>query len=104
MDNQIQQIMHKPLFYNRKNVYLSDEDDRAIDIELCPRCNNVRLVYDCPVEGCQQKGHTGQLCRACTLCIARCVVCGRCINDGEYEETFSLELLCSDCWRLQVKS
>ncbi|XP_039056920.1 F-box protein SKIP14-like isoform X2 [Hibiscus syriacus] len=103
MDNQIQQIVHKPLFYNRRNVYLSCEDDRAIDIEMCPRCNNVRLVYDCPVEGCQQKGHSGQLCRACTLCIARCVECGQCINDGEYEETFSLELLCSDCWRLQIK-
>ncbi|KAK8657383.1 hypothetical protein V6N13_035624 [Hibiscus sabdariffa] len=82
MDNQIQQIVHKPLFYNRRNVYLSCEDDRAIDIELCPRCNNVRLVYDCPVEGCQQRDHSGQLCRACTLCIARCIECGRCINDG----------------------
>ncbi|GMI99775.1 RCAR3 INTERACTING F-BOX PROTEIN 1 [Hibiscus trionum] len=104
MDNQIQQIEHKPLFYNRRNVYLSCEDDRAIDIETCPRCNNVRLVYDCPVEGCQQRDHSGQPCRACTLCIARCIECGRCINDGEYEETFSLELLCSDCWRLQIKS
>ncbi|PPD79739.1 hypothetical protein GOBAR_DD23346 [Gossypium barbadense] len=101
MDNQIQQIMHKPHFYNRRNVC---EDDRAIDIEMCLRCENVRLVYDCPAEGCQQKDHTAQLCRGCTLCIPRCVQCGRCINDGEYEETFSLELLCSDCWRLQIKS
>ncbi|XWS63804.1 hypothetical protein CRYUN_Cryun06bG0133400 [Craigia yunnanensis] len=102
MDNQIQQIVHKPHFYNRRNVYLSCEDDRAIDIEMCPRCLNMRLVYDCPAEGCQRKEHTAQLCRACILCILRCVQCGRCINDSEYEETFCLELLCSDCWKLQL--
>ncbi|XVF85168.1 hypothetical protein PTKIN_Ptkin17bG0096600 [Pterospermum kingtungense] len=101
MDNQIQPIVHKPHFYHRGNVYISCEDDRAIDIEMCPRCQNMRLVYDCPAEGCQQE-HAAQLCRACTLCITRCVQCGRCINDGEYEETFCLELLCSDCWKLQL--
>ncbi|XVF43795.1 hypothetical protein PTKIN_Ptkin02bG0069300 [Pterospermum kingtungense] len=103
MDNHIQQqILHKPHFYTRRNVYLSCEDDRAIDIEMCPRCQNMRLVYDCPSEGCQQKQHAAELCRACTLCILRCVQCGRCINDSEYEETFCLELLCSDCCKLQL--
>ncbi|XWS34630.1 hypothetical protein CRYUN_Cryun21dG0054500 [Craigia yunnanensis] len=102
MDNQIQQIVHKPHFYHRGNVYISCDDDRAIDIEMCPICQNMRLVYDCPAEGCQLTEHAAQLCRACTLCIARCVQCGRCINDSEYEETFCLELLCSDCWKLQL--
>ncbi|XVF02674.1 hypothetical protein REPUB_Repub04eG0194700 [Reevesia pubescens] len=102
LDKQMQQIVHKPHFYNGRNVYLSCEDDRAIDIEMCHRCQNMRLVYDCPAEGCLRKEHDAQLCRACTICIARCVQCGRCINDGEYEETFSLELLCSDCWKLQL--
>ncbi|XP_022776240.1 F-box protein SKIP14-like [Durio zibethinus] len=97
MDNQIQQIVHKPHFYNRRNVYLSCGDDRAVDIEMCPRCQSMRLVYDCPVECCQWKDHAAHSCRACTLCISRCVQCGRCINDNEYEETFCLELLCSDC-------
>ncbi|OMO81416.1 hypothetical protein COLO4_23604 [Corchorus olitorius] len=102
MDDQVQQNVQKPHFYNRGNVYLSCEDDRPIDIDMCPRCQNMRLVYDCPAEGCQRKEHNAQLCRACTLCIARCVQCGRCINDSEYEETFCLELLCSNCWRLQL--
>ncbi|KAB5545203.1 hypothetical protein DKX38_013315 [Salix brachista] len=99
LDSHTQQNAHKPHFYHRGNFYLSCEDDRAIDIEMCPRCQNLRLVYDCPAEGCQGKEHPSRACRACTLCIARCVQCGRCINDSEYEETFCLELLCSDCWK-----
>ncbi|KAE8023628.1 hypothetical protein FH972_009303 [Carpinus fangiana] len=97
VDSQIQQNAYKPHFYNRGNVYLSCDDDRAIDLETCPRCQNLRLVYDCPAEGCQGKEHATQVCRACTLCIARCSQCGCCINDSEYEETFCLELLCSEC-------
>lgn len=90
--------IHKPHFYNKRNLYLSCDDDRKIDIEMCPRCQKMRLVYDCPAEVCQGKEHDAdQVCRACTLCIARCVQCGRCINDGEYEETFCLEVLCSGC-------
>lgn len=96
-----QKNAHKPHFYNRGNFYLLGDDDRAIDIEMCPRCQNLRLVYDCPADGCQVKENAAQVCRACTLCIARCVQCGRCINDGEYEETFCLEWLCSDCFKQQ---
>ncbi|KAL5826994.1 hypothetical protein ACOSQ3_018839 [Xanthoceras sorbifolium] len=94
-DSTMQQNAHKPHFYYRGNFYLSCEDDRAIDIEMCPRCQNLKLVYDCPAEGCQV--NPSLECRACILCIARCVQCGRCINDSEYEETFCLELLCSYC-------
>ncbi|KAK8488861.1 hypothetical protein V6N11_071061 [Hibiscus sabdariffa] len=28
--------------------------------------------------------------------------CGQCINDSEYEESFSLEYLCSDCCKLEL--
>lgn len=91
----------KPYFYHRDRMYLSCEDDRTIDIETCPRCQKLRLVYDCPAEVCQGREHASQACRACILCIARCVQCGRCINDNEYEETFCLELLCSDCSKQQ---
>lgn len=99
MDSQNQNNATKPHFYHRGQLYLSCDDDRAIDIEMCPRCQNLRLVYDCPAEGCKGKDHVTQVCRACTLCIPRCVQCGWCINDGEYEETFCLELLCSGCWK-----
>ncbi|KAJ4849304.1 hypothetical protein Tsubulata_046517 [Turnera subulata] len=103
MDSQLQQNLRKPHVYHRGNFYLSCEDDRAIDIEMCPRCENLRLIYDCPVENCQGKEHPTKICRACTLCIPRCVQCGRCINDSEYEETFCLECLCSDCLKCQEK-
>ncbi|KAJ4959701.1 hypothetical protein NE237_019611 [Protea cynaroides] len=90
---------HNPRFYHSGHLSHSCDDDRAIDIEMCPRCQNLRLVYDCPADSCQGKQSDSQLCRACTLCIARCVQCGRCINDSEYEETFCLDLLCSSCWK-----
>ncbi|KAL6566548.1 hypothetical protein OROGR_002163 [Orobanche gracilis] len=94
----------KPHFYHQGNFYLPFDDDRAIDIEMCPRCKKFRLVYDCPAEGCQVKDNTAsQMCRACTLCIARCAHCGRCISDNEYEETFCLDLLCSDCFKQMLK-
>ncbi|XP_077250478.1 F-box protein SKIP14-like [Tasmannia lanceolata] len=87
----------KPHYYH---LPLSCDDECVIDIEMCPRCQNVRLVYDCPVEGCQGKQPVAQQCRACIFCIPRCVQCGRCINDNEYEETFCLDLLCLGCWKL----
>ncbi|KAI4304924.1 hypothetical protein MLD38_040381 [Melastoma candidum] len=88
---------NKPHFYRRGNLYLPCQDNRVIDIEMCPRCEKARLVYDCPDEACMVKDAVSQACRACTLCIARCIQCGRCISDTEYEETFCLELLCSNC-------
>ncbi|KAK2969791.1 hypothetical protein RJ640_028071 [Escallonia rubra] len=87
--------IHKPRFYHEGQLYLSLDDDRAIDIETCPRCQEIRQVYDCPADSC--KKHATQLCRACTVCISRCVGCGCCINDSEYEETFCLEMLCFNC-------
>ncbi|CAL1413465.1 unnamed protein product [Linum trigynum] len=96
-DSSKQQKVRQPLYYQRANPYLPCDDDRAIDIEMCPKCHNHRLVYDCPAESCQQGEHSSPACRACTLCILRCAQCGRCINDSEYEETFCLELLCAFC-------
>ncbi|XP_042499318.1 F-box protein SKIP14-like [Macadamia integrifolia] len=100
LENCQQPRAYKARFYhNGGHLSPCCDDDRAIDIEMCPRCQNLRLVYDCPSEICQAKQGASQLCRACTLCIARCVQCGRCINDSEYEETFCLDLLCSSCWK-----
>lgn len=97
-----QQNDHKPHFYHRGNLYLLCDDERAIDIEICPRCQKLRLVYDCPAEGCQERERdVAQQCRACRLCIPRCFQCGCCINDNEYEETFCLDWLCSDCFKLK---
>ncbi|CAH2045441.1 unnamed protein product [Thlaspi arvense] len=93
-----QQCVQKPRFYHRGETCVSCDDDRVLDVEMCPKCQNSRLVYDCPAEDCRGKGEEGsEECRACSLCIQRCFQCGRCINDSEYEETFCLEFLCSDC-------
>ncbi|PWA96405.1 F-box domain, cyclin-like protein [Artemisia annua] len=86
-----------PHYYHRGNSYQPSDDDRDIDVEVCPRCQNVRLVYDCPADSCQVKDQCVALCRACIHCIPRCAQCGRCVHNSEYEETFSLEYLCSEC-------
>lgn len=89
----------KPRFFHSGYSSLSYDDESPIDIETCPKCQKLRLVYDCPANNCQGKQASAQQCRACIFCTARCVHCGRCINDGEYEETFCLDLLCGCCWR-----
>ncbi|KAL3526332.1 hypothetical protein ACH5RR_010988 [Cinchona calisaya] len=96
-DIQNQTGAQKPRFFRAGQLYLSFDDERAIDIETCPRCQQLRQVYDCPVDSCRGKPHTSQVCKACTFCIARCINCGRCLNNCDYEETFCLDLLCLDC-------
>ncbi|KAI4350563.1 hypothetical protein L6164_005010 [Bauhinia variegata] len=93
----------KPLFYRGRFSYLTCEDDRPIDIDMCPRCQKPKVVYDCPAEFCQQKHQAAQPCRGCKLCIARCVNCGRCLKDCDvYDETLFLELLCLNCWTMDM--
>ncbi|KAL3511405.1 hypothetical protein ACH5RR_030806 [Cinchona calisaya] len=103
-DKKPQEKARKPHFYLRGKFYILCDDERTVDVEVCPICQKMRLVYDCPSEGCQLKEHDTQLCRACALCISRCAQCGRCINDGEYEETFCLDYVCSDCFQYLPKS
>ncbi|KAK4417860.1 F-box protein SKIP14 [Sesamum alatum] len=88
---------YKPRFYRAGQLYLSLEDERAIDVETCPRCQHARTVYDCPADSCQAKIHSANACRACIFCIARCITCGCCLDNRAYEETFCLDLLCLDC-------
>ncbi|KAJ8615661.1 hypothetical protein MRB53_035033 [Persea americana] len=89
-------------FFHSGYSLSSRNDEWPLDIEMCPRCQKLRLVYDCPVQSCQGKQIATQQCRACTFCIARCVQCGRCVNDSEYEETFCLDLLCLGCQKQQI--
>ncbi|KAK7364872.1 hypothetical protein VNO80_13616 [Phaseolus coccineus] len=92
----LQQGERKPQFYCREYSHILRDDGRQIDIDVCPKCKKVRPIYDCPAESCQQKHLAAQLCRGCTICITRCVHCGRCIKDI-YEETFCLDSLCLNC-------
>ncbi|KAI3901621.1 hypothetical protein MKW92_046392 [Papaver armeniacum] len=92
----------RPRFYGQRYFQPCGDDDCAMDIEVCPRCQFCRMVYDCPSESCLGKTVESQTCRACRFCISRCSQCGRCIDDVKLEETFCLEPLCSDC-RYQAK-
>ncbi|KAH7671028.1 RNI-like protein [Dioscorea alata] len=96
VDRLEQSNARKPRFYHHGPHSLAFDDDRPLDIEMCSLCQKLKLVFDCPSEGCQEKPEE---CRACDICIARCIQCGRCIKNCEYEETFLLENLCSSCWK-----
>lgn len=98
VDNSMQSREQKPRFFRQGKLHsMSDDDDRAIDIEVCPRCQKLKLVYDCSSDSCRRTHDSAQLCRACILCIARCICCGCCFKDCDYEETFNLDLLCFNC-------
>lgn len=100
VDNSKLPTTRKPRFFvGGGQLRATSDDDRAMDIEVCPKCQHFELVYDCPSESCQKKQSDSELCRACTTCITRCFDCGCCLNNCDYEELFSFELLCLDCWR-----
>ncbi|XP_066159799.1 F-box protein SKIP14-like [Oryza sativa Japonica Group] len=63
----------------------------APDIEMCPICQNYKLVYDCRDEGCDDRG------RGCAVCILRCYECGRCVDKLAFKESFSLDWVCPNC-------
>ncbi|XVE91977.1 hypothetical protein REPUB_Repub01dG0057300 [Reevesia pubescens] len=93
---QVQQKQQQPLLYHnyRKfQAYTREEFGRIIDVEICPKCNEVRMVFDCPREECKRTG-----CRMCKFCIPRCEECGRCVKPEDLEETVCADTLCSDCW------
>ena len=44
----------RPLFYNyRAREVLNTNDERPIDVDVCPLCTNVRLVFDCTRDDCR---------------------------------------------------
>ncbi|CAA6668099.1 unnamed protein product [Spirodela intermedia] len=96
LDGRPQLGARKPRFYHlRRSATCSGADGPTIDIEACPVCENIRVIYDCPLADCR-RGPSGR-CRACSICISRCNQCGRCIHGHEYEETFFLEWICFPC-------
>lgn len=77
---------------------LESDDCSSIDVGVCPKCDGVRMVYDCPLETCKRKRTTGS-CRGCKFCILRCEECRKCVEfDDEESEAACEDSLCEDCW------
>ncbi|EEE68724.1 hypothetical protein OsJ_27392 [Oryza sativa Japonica Group] len=95
-----QQEDDQSLFYShRVHEVLNTNDERRIDVDVCPMCTNVRLVFDCTRDGCRRKDSWAQ-CRGCFFCVARCETCGGCIDLEELSETelACSDFLCMECW------
>ncbi|KAK6122406.1 hypothetical protein DH2020_043848 [Rehmannia glutinosa] len=91
---QTQQKIGKILYheYNKFSTLEHIETNHPIDVDICPKCNEVRIVFDCPRVSCQK-------CRGCDLCITRCIECGICITSTqELEEASCSDTLCLECW------
>ncbi|XP_040382969.1 F-box protein SKIP28 [Oryza brachyantha] len=100
MCNSDPQQDEQSLFYShRVHEVLNSNDERRIDVDVCPMCTNVRLVFDCTRDGCRKKDSWHQ-CRGCFFCIARCETCGGCIDLEELSETelACSDFLCMECW------
>ncbi|KAG6478747.1 hypothetical protein ZIOFF_062191 [Zingiber officinale] len=54
--NDVLQVSY-PINYNNRpsNIFNSD---RPIDVDICPKCSNVRIVFDCTRENCRLYFHS----------------------------------------------
>lgn len=86
---------------HKKSSALKHKDtNRPIDIDLCPKCDEITAIFDCPRVACENlQQRLVSECRGCALCITRCTECGICITgDQELEEASCPDILCLDCW------
>ncbi|CAK9172243.1 unnamed protein product [Ilex paraguariensis] len=90
--------------YHKHNTFSTstfghEEDKCSIDVDICPKCNEVRMVFDCPMDRCErQRQNLRRECRGCCFCIPRCEECGQCIESDDWEEAACTDNLCSGCW------
>ncbi|XP_050231869.1 F-box protein SKIP28 [Mercurialis annua] len=91
-----------PILYHHYRINPSStcmEKDRIIDVDVCVKCDEVQMVFDCSRGICRQKRDRGSAgCRGCNFCITRCEECGGCVVAEEQEDTACADVLCSDCW------
>ncbi|XP_078447367.1 F-box protein SKIP14-like [Wolffia australiana] len=91
-----------PRFFHLRHLITCGNDAAtSLDVEPCPVCDKIRLIYDCPLVvtggNCGSQGGPPGPCRACRLCINRCAECGRCIRNDEYDENYMFEWVCFPC-------
>ncbi|KAH6555706.1 hypothetical protein KP509_1Z234500 [Ceratopteris richardii] len=89
----------KPRYYHENDHSCMFKYPSVIDVQVCPKCICVRMVYDCPREECQLK----QGCRACVFSTIRCDECGICLPNEELNETECPKFLCLRCWFKSAK-
>ncbi|WCJ33598.1 F-box protein SKIP28 [Euphorbia peplus] len=87
------------ILYHCRTTFPS-ESKALIDIDVCPKCDEIKMVFDCSRDGCKQKKgvHVIAGCRGCSSCIPRCEECGGCIDDEDLDEAACSDILCRDCW------
>ncbi|KAK9277268.1 hypothetical protein L1049_006807 [Liquidambar formosana] len=96
---QEKQKQQPSLFIDYGNCSAFEERSCSIDMDICPKCSEVRIVLDCPRETCEKKRERPLTeCRGCSICIPRCEECGGCVELEELEETVCADILCLDCW------
>ncbi|KAJ3677424.1 hypothetical protein LUZ60_003148 [Juncus effusus] len=90
----------KPSIYGsdhptRLTINGGDGSDRPVDLELCPFCQSIGLVYNCTRNNCRRRD-----CRACYFCVPRCEDCGGCMDTDHVSQNDSAcnHLLCTQCW------
>ncbi|MCE3217194.1 hypothetical protein HAX54_010979 [Datura stramonium] len=107
--NQMQIKQGKKNYYHTRRELSSfkRESQPSIDVDICPKCGEIREVFDCPKDSCkgrmqqqqqQQKQVLMECCRGCFLCVPRCEECGVCTKDEELGEAACADILCLNCW------
>ncbi|KAL3347161.1 hypothetical protein AABB24_021040 [Solanum stoloniferum] len=102
--NQMQMKQIKKNYYHmRHQLYVfKQESQPSIDVDICPKCGEIREVFDCPRDSCKKRMQQQQKqlleCRGCFLCVPRCEECGVCTKDEELGEAACVDILCLNCW------
>ncbi|CAA3026929.1 Hypothetical predicted protein [Olea europaea subsp. europaea] len=99
--DETQQKKVKILYHEHKKCssLKREETDYPIDVDVCPKCYEVRMVFDCPgiLRPKEQQLQTIE-CKGCYHCIPRCDECGICITGQELAKAAWADTLCLECW------
>ncbi|XP_042510651.1 F-box protein SKIP28-like [Macadamia integrifolia] len=87
------------LYHKRSFPLVHSDTAPSIDVSICPKCSDVKQVFDCPRDSCKwKKVHPLLECRGCYPCVPRCADCGGCVDLDELDEPACMDILCSECW------